>query len=139
MMAVNTLQLLQVVAQIHIAQHNTTGRIAIQVIRQEYFVSRSHRLGILLAKVIAEPARQLKFQQTDQAFGPHTSGTLPPDRRSILAIPGRGVDESQRAHSRMIQARQRLSYASTHRTARGYSSLPADMIELASIRVAERT
>src|SRR5205807_2467958 len=88
-----------------------------------------HQFRILLAEFIAEPARQLEFQQPYQTFRTYGGGTLSPDCRSILAIPGGGVDQGQRADAGVIQAGQCLRHASAHGTARGYGGLPTHMVE----------
>src|SRR6266550_375427 len=81
------------------------------------------------AKVIAEPSRGLKLNHSFKAFRTRRGGALPPNLGSILAVPGRRVDQPKTAHSRRIQSGKRLSDASSHRAACDTGSWPSYVVE----------
>src|SRR5467141_244377 len=81
------------------------------------------------SKVITEPSRGLKLNHSFKAFRTRGGGALPPIPGSILAIPGRRVDQPKTTHSRRIQSGKRLSDASSHRAACDSGGWPAYVLE----------
>src|SRR5882762_9342015 len=81
------------------------------------------------AKVITEPSRGLKLNHSFKAFRTRRGGALPPILGSILAIPGRCVDQPKTAHSRRIQSGKRLGDASSHRAPGDSGGWPAYVVE----------
>src|SRR6266566_3651938 len=81
------------------------------------------------SKGIAEPSRSLKLNHSFKAFRTRRGGALSPNLGSILAIPGRRVDQSKTAHSRRIQPGKRLSDASSHRAACDDGRRPPYVVE----------
>src|SRR3982074_3515871 len=81
------------------------------------------------SKGITEPSRGLKLNHSFKAFRTRCGGALPPNLGSILAIPGRRVDQPKTVHSRRIQSGKRLSDASSHRAAYESGGWPAYVVE----------
>src|ERR1700704_151806 len=81
------------------------------------------------SKGLAEPSRDLKLNHSFKAFRTRCGGALPPNLWSILAIPGRRVDQRKTAHSRRIQSGKRLSDASSHRAACDTGGWPVYVVE----------
>src|SRR6266853_1956785 len=81
------------------------------------------------SKVIAEPSCGLKLNHSFKAFRTRGSSTIPPILGSVLAIPGRGVDQGESVHSGRIHPGKRLSDATSHRATCDSGGLPANVIE----------
>src|ERR1700676_2054663 len=81
------------------------------------------------SKPITEPSGGLKLNHSFKAFRTRRFCTLPPILGSILAVPGRSVDQPESTHARWIQSRKRLSDAPTHRAAGDSGGRPAYVIE----------
>src|SRR3989442_12283279 len=80
-------------------------------------------------KRIAEPSCDLEIDERCETFRLRGGGALAPCFRSILSVPGGGVDERKCADARRILRCKRLSNTSSHRTAADHSTPPSDVIE----------